>query len=201
VKGGVSERAAATVLGRPCSGRLVLRQAGAPTSCAPAGYAPVVAYRGQFDHLVREADRGRAILNTRTVVVFDDGLVGCAVPVYGDAATPAGGLLGSIRRASRARWRSAGPGRGHEQIRVQAEVAGSSVSFAPMWPRAQHFPVAVIEKVVLTRPEQVSELSIYLQTGDSASPERVTYLGDLSPDAVRETLGPVLGDRLQVMLD
>lgn len=158
----------------------------------------MVAYRGQFDHLVREADRGRAILNTRTVVVFDDGLVICAVPVYGDAPRSAAGVIGSLRRASRSRWRGAGPGRGHEQVRAQAEVAGSSASFAPMWPRARHLPLAVIDKVVLTRPHQVSELSIDLQTVDPASPDRSTYLGDLSADAVREMLGPVLGDRLRI---
>ena len=77
-------------------------------------------------------------------------------------------------------------------------MAGSSASFAPMWPRARHLPLAVIDKVVLTRPHQVSELSIDLQTVDPASPDRSTYLGDLSADAVREMLGPVLGDRLRI---
>jgi hypothetical protein len=163
-----------------------------------AGYAPVVAYRGQFDHLVREADRGRAIRNTRTIAVFDDGLVVCAVAVYGDSAKAASGLLGALRRTGRASWRNAGPGRGHEQIRIQAEVAGSGVAFAPMWPKAQLLPLAVIDKVVLTRPQQVSELAIHLLAGSSARPGVATYLGDLSPEGVRETLGPVLGDRLRI---
>jgi hypothetical protein len=157
-----------------------------------------VAYRGQFDHLVREADRGRAIRNTRTIAVFDDGLVVCAVAVYGDSAKPGIGILGALRRAGRASWRNAGPGRGHEQIRIQAELAGSGVSFAPMWPRAQLLPLAIIDKVVMTRPQQVSELAIYLLTGGAAKPEKATYLGDLSPEGVRETLGPVLGDRLWI---
>jgi hypothetical protein len=158
----------------------------------------VVAYRGQFDRLVREADRGRAILNTRTIAVFDDGLVVCAVPVYGDAPKPDSGLLGSLRRSGRTRGRNAGPGRGNEQVRTQAEAAGSGVTFAPTWLRAQLIPLAVIEKAVLTRPRQVSELAIYLQTADPASTEKSTYLGDLSPEAVRDTLGPVLGDRLRI---
>jgi hypothetical protein len=158
----------------------------------------VVAYRGQFDHLVREADRGRAVLNTRTIAVFDDGLVVCPVPVYGDAPKREGGVLASLRRTGRTRGRSAGPGRGHEQVRTQAEAAGSSVTFAPTWLRAQLIPLAVVEKVVLTRPQQVSELAIYQQTGDPAAPEKSTYLGDLSPDVVRDTLAPVLGDRLQI---
>jgi hypothetical protein len=157
-----------------------------------------VAYRGQFDHLVREADRGRAILNTRTIAVFDDGLVVCAVAVYGGTAKPASGILSLLRRAGRSNWRSAGPGRGNEQIRIQAEAAGSSVAFAPMWPRSQMLPLAVIEKVVLTRPRQVSELAIHLLTAGAARQDKVMYLGDLSAEGVGDMLGPVLGDRLQI---
>jgi hypothetical protein len=157
-----------------------------------------VAYLGQFDHLVRDADRGRAILNTRTIAVFDDGLVVCAVPVYGDAPKPDSGFLGSLRRSGRTRERNAGPGRGDEQVRTQAQAAGSSVTFAPMWAKAELIPLAVIDKVVLTRPRQVSELAIYLQTADPASPEKSTYLGDLSAEAVRETLTPLIGDRLRI---
>jgi hypothetical protein len=164
----------------------------------PASYAPVVAYRGQFDHLVREADRGRAVQNTRTIAVFDDGLVVCAVPVYGDAAKPDSEILGWLRRGARTRGRKAGPGRGHEQVRTQAEAAGSSVIFAPAWRGARLIPLAVIDKVVLTRPQQVSELAIYLETADPDSPEKLTYLGDLSPEGVRDMLGPVLGDQLRI---
>jgi hypothetical protein len=163
-----------------------------------AGYAPVVAYRGQFDHLVREADRGRAILNTRTVAVFDDGLVVCAVPVYGDVPKTDSAILGWFRRAGQTRGRKAGPGHGHEQVRTQAQAAGSSVTFAPAWRSARLIPLSVIEKVVLTRPQQVSELAIYVQAADPASSEKSTYLGDVSPEQVRDTLGPVLGNRLRI---
>ena len=158
----------------------------------------MVAYRGQFDHLVRAADRGRAVLNTRTIAVFDDGLVVCAVPVYGDAAKPDGGILSLLRRGARTRGRKAGPGHGEEQVRTRAAAAGSSVTFAPTWGGAQLIPLAVIEKVVLTRPQQVSELAIYVQGADPGSAEKSTYLGDLSPEGVRDTLGPVLGDRLRI---
>jgi hypothetical protein len=163
-----------------------------------ASYAPVVPYRGQFDHLVREADRGRAIRNTRTIAVFDDGLVVCAVPVYGDPAKPDSPILAWLRGGPRARGRNAGPGRGNEQVRTQAELAGSGVAFAPTWRGAQLIPLTVIEKVVLTRPQMVSELAIYVETADPASPDKSTYLGDLSPEAVRDTLGPVLGARLRI---
>jgi hypothetical protein len=163
-----------------------------------AGYAPVVAYRGQFDHLVREADRGRAILNTRTIAVFDDGLVVCAVPVYGDVPKADRAILGWFRRAGQPRGRNAGPGHGHEQVRTQAQAAGSSVTFAPAWRSARLIPLSVIENVVLTRPQQVSELAIYVQAADPAMPQKSTYLGDLSPEEVRDTLGPILGSRLRI---
>jgi len=158
----------------------------------------VVSYRGQFDHLVREADRGRAIQNTRTIAVFDDGLVVCAVPVYGDPGKRDSAILGWLRGGVRTRGRNAGPGRGNEQVRTQAELADSGVTFAPTWRGAQLIPLAVIEKVVLTRPQQVSELAIYVQSADPARPDKSTYLGDLSPETVRGTLRPVLGDRLRI---
>ena len=158
----------------------------------------MVAYRGQFDRLVRDADRGRAILNTRTIVVFDDGLVVCTVPVYGDAPKSESGILASLRRARRTRGRNAGPSRGDEQVRTQAEAAGSSVTFAPMWHRAQLLPLGVIEQVVLTRPQQVSELAIYLLGAGPGNHAEATYLGDLTLDGVRDTLGLVLGDRLRI---
>jgi hypothetical protein len=158
----------------------------------------LVPYRGQFDHLVRETDRGRAILNTRTIAVFDDGLVVCAVPVYGDAAKQDSAVMRWLRGGVRTRGRNAGPGRGNEQVRTQAELAGSGVTFAPMWRGARLIPLVLIEKVVLTRPQQVSELAIYVQSAGPAGADRSTYLGDLAPEAVRGTLGPVLGDRLQI---
>jgi hypothetical protein len=56
----------------------------------------------------------------------------------------------------------------------------------------------VIERIVLTRPRQVSELAIYEQTTDPAHPAVEVYLGDLSADRVRAALAPALGDRLEI---
>jgi hypothetical protein len=64
----------------------------------------------------------------------------------------------------------------------------------------QPIPLDVIEKVVLTRPRQVSELAIYEQTADPASPAAATYLGDLSADRVRGALEPLLGGRLEILV-
>jgi len=154
-----------------------------------------MAYLGQFDHLIREAERGRAILNTRTIAVFDDGLVVCAVPVYGDAPAPAGGLIGGLRRAGRGRARSMAPGRGAEQVRERAEACGSSVIFAETWPKARLIPLSVIEQVALRRPRQVSELEIQVH---GAAAERSVFLGDLSPERVRQVLGELLAERLMI---
>jgi hypothetical protein len=156
-----------------------------------------MAYLGQFDHLIREAERGRAVLNTRTIAVFDDGLVVCAVPVYGDAAKPAGSLIGRLWRAGYASRRTAEPGRGTEQVQARAAAARSSVTLAETWPKAQLIPLAIIEQIVLRRPRQVSELTICIQA-HNAEAEPAVFLGDLSVERVREVLGAVLGERLAI---
>ena len=156
-----------------------------------------MAYRGQFDHLVREADRGRAVLDTRTIAVFDDGLVVCAVPVYGEVARPAGGVIGRMWRAGYTRGRAAAPGRGDEQIRARAAEFSSGVTFAETWPKARLIPLAIIEQIVLRRPRQVSELDICLRS-PNAEAESAVFLGDLSVERVRDVLGAVLGERLKV---
>ena len=155
-----------------------------------------MAYVDQFDDLIRADERGHAIKNTRTIVVFDDGLVVCAVPVYGDARPPSG-WLGGVRRLRRAGSAAAG---GDDHIRVSARAAGSCLTFAPTWPRALLIPLAVIDKVVLTRPRQVSELAIYEQTADPARPTASVYLGELSVERVRGALEPALGNRLEIQV-
>jgi hypothetical protein len=161
-----------------------------------ASYSPCVAYVDQFDHLIRADERGRAIRNTRTIVVFDDGLVVCDVSVRGDGP-PASGLLGSWRRPRPAAPAAAS---GDDRIRADARAAGSCLTFAPTWPKARPTPFAVIEKIVLTRPRQVSELAIYEQTADPARPAVSVYLGDLSADRVRGALAPALADRLEIQV-
>jgi hypothetical protein len=157
-----------------------------------------VAYLGQFDRLIRVEDRGKAVMNTRTIAVFTDALVVCAVSVYGETGKPASAMFGRARRTGRQRGREAGPGRGEERVRADAELAGSGAGLAETWPKAQLIPLEVIDAVVLTRPQQVSELTIYETTSDPASAAMSAFLGDLSADGVRATLGPILGDRLQI---
>jgi len=155
-----------------------------------------MAYRGQFDRLIRAEERGQSILSTRTIAVFDDGLVVCEVGVYGDGPPPRGPFGG--RPGKRAVRRGAGPGRGDERIREQAERASSAVAFAEMWPRALLVPEAVIDRVVLTRPRQVAELTIY---EEADGPARSAFLGELSAGQVRAALSPLLGERLRIEVE
>ena len=87
------------------------------------------------------------------------------------------------------------PGRGAEQVQERAEASGSGVIFAETWPKARLIPLVIVEQVVLRRPRQVSELEI--QVRDAAA-DRSVFLGDLSPERVRQVLGPLLAGRLTI---
>jgi hypothetical protein len=152
-----------------------------------------VGYVGQFDNLVRAEDRGHAIRFTRSIVVFTDGLAVCPVAVPG--ATPAlhRSLIGGLIRG--------GVQPDAEDLRRSAEkmAAGSTAAeFAQAWRGGLAVPFAVVARVVLARPRQVSELAVYEHAAGRAEPVCTVYLGDLAADQVREVLGPVLGERLEV---
>lgn len=157
-----------------------------------------MAYIGQLDHLIRADERGRSVKDTRTIVVFDDGIVVCPVRIYADASRAGGGMLGALRRG--ARPARATPGHGAEHIQASAQVIGSCLAFAPTWPRSQLIPLALVGKVVLTRPRQVGELAICEQGSDPAAAVTTTYLGDLPAENVRHLLGPLLGDKLEIQV-
>jgi len=155
-----------------------------------------VAYVGQFDNLVREQDRGHAVGFTRTIVVFSDGLVVCPVPVPGAGSLlqpgPVSRLLGVGSPAARI---------SPQQVRDTAVAMGAGCTageFAQTWRGAQVISFAVVERIVLAQPQQVSRLEIYEDLGRDGEPRQTVYLGDLSPDGVRELLGPLLGSRLLV---
>ena len=155
-----------------------------------------MAYVDQFDHLIREQDRGRAIRFTRTIAVFADGLAVCAVPVRGGSPVLQRGVLSRLLGAGR----PAGPA-GEQQIRDAAAAmgaAGTAGGFAQTWHGAHAIPFAVVERIVLARPRQVSRLEIYEEIAGNGGTSQSVYLGDLAPDRVRELLGPLLGERLQI---
>jgi hypothetical protein len=155
-----------------------------------------VAYVGQFDNLVREQDRGHAVGFTRTIVVFSDGLAVCPVPVPGGNSLLQRGvfslLLGVGRPAVRVSPQQI------REIAVTTGAGGTAGEFAQAWRGAQVIPFALVTRIVLARPQQVSRLEIYEAAGGDGEARQLVYLGDLSPDRVRELLGPLLGDRLHI---
>jgi hypothetical protein len=154
-----------------------------------------VAYVDQFDNLVREQDRGHPVRFTRTIAVFTDGLAVCPVPVAGGSPVLQRGVI------SRLLGRSLAGRVGTQQVRDAALALGSGGTaggFAPTWHGAQAIPFAVVERIVLARPQQVSWLEIYEAAGGDGGTSQTVYLGDLAPDRVRAVLGPLLGERLQI---
>jgi hypothetical protein len=163
------------------------------------GYCPDVGYVGQFDNLVREQDRGHSIRNTRTIVVFDDGIVVCVVPVPGSPGPQLGPISGLI--LGRRYGQVAAKHRSAEQIRDAATAAGEAGrahAFAQSWAEASALPFEVISRVVLRRPRQISELVIEAESSQPDRPERLVFLGDVAEATVRDMLAPRLGDRLVV---
>ena len=153
-------------------------------------------YVGQFDNLVRDRDRGHAVGFTRTIVVFTDGLAVCPVPVPGGGSQLQFGMLSQLLKVRRQTVRVS-----PQQIRDVAAAmgaGGTAGGFAETWRGADPIPFAVLERIVLARPQQVSRLEIYQAGGADDGTDLTVYLGDLSPDRVRALLGPLLGDRLQI---
>ena len=152
-------------------------------------------YVGQFDNLVREEDRGHAIRFTRSIVAFSDGLAVCPVAVPG--ATPAlhRSLIGGLIRH--------GTPPDSEDLRRLAEAmtAGTTAAeFAQAWPGGVAVPFAVVARVVLSRPRQVSRLAVYEDLAGRTEPACTVYLGDLTVERILDVLGPLLGDRLEIDL-
>jgi hypothetical protein len=155
-----------------------------------------VAYVGQFDNLVREQDRGHAVGFTRTIVVFTDGLAVCPIPAGGGRPELQRGLfsrlLGVGRPAPRVSPRQI------QDMAAAIAADGTADGFAQAWRGAQPIPFAVVDRIVLARPRQVSRLEIHETAGAGGSPRQTVYLGDLSPEGVRDLLEPLLGDRLHI---
>jgi hypothetical protein len=150
-------------------------------------------YVGQFDNLVRAEDRGHAIRFTRSIVVFTDGLAVCPIAVPG--ATPAlhRSLIGGLVRG--------GPQPDTGDLRRGAEAMGAGATaaeFAQGWRGGLPVPFAVVTRVVLARPRQVSELAVYEQLAGLDEQACTVYLGDLETGQVRDVLGPLLGERLEI---
>jgi hypothetical protein len=155
-----------------------------------------VAYVGQFDNLIRAQDRGHAVGFTRTIVVFTDGLAVCPTPVGGGSPELQRGLFSRLLGVGRP-----APRVSPQQVRDMAMATGAGATateFAQAWRGAQAIPFAIVERIVLARPRQVSRLEIYEAVGADGASSQTVLLGDLSPVGLRDLLGPLLGERLQI---
>lgn len=159
-----------------------------------------MAYLDQLDNLVREQDRGHAIRFTRTIAVFADGLAVCPVPVRGGSPVLQPGVLSRLLRAHQPSG-TRPPAGGEQQIRDAALAMGADGTaggFAEAWPGAQAIPFALVERIVLARPRQVSRLEIYAEAAGDGGTGPTVYLGEMAADRVRLLLRPLVGERLEI---
>jgi hypothetical protein len=162
-----------------------------------------MAYIDQFDDVVRAQDRGHATRNMRTIAVFTDGLVVCAVGIKGGPPIPTGGLLGGLLRVARPEGQKKMRGHRDQQIRDSAQAMGAdgtAEAFARTRPKARAILFAGIRRVVLAQDGQNRELVIYEDTADPDRAIRSAYCCNLSAERVREVLGPLLGNRLKIQV-
>jgi hypothetical protein len=164
-------------------------------------------YIDQIDGLYRLQDTGRQISNVRTLVVFSDGLVVCAVGVRGIkrftlGPVPHGELLALVL------IRLMGPGaqralrrRREHDIWASAKALGTdgtAEAFAKGRRKALAIPFSEVTKIELTQTRKGRLLAIHtLPSGGKAEPV-YPYLCELTADRVRQVLGPLVAERLKI---
>jgi hypothetical protein len=164
-------------------------------------------YIDQVDGLYRLQDTGRQITNVRTLAVFSDGLVVCAVGVRGIKMFTLGpvslweslvfmliGLLGpGAQRALRRRR--------ERDIRATATALGrdgTAEAFAKSRRKALVIPFSEVTRIELTQTRRGRLLAIHtLPSGGKADPV-YPYLCELTADRVRLVLEPLVGERLKI---
>jgi hypothetical protein len=167
---------------------------------------PGMPYIDQFDDLLRAQDNGQRIQNVRTMAVFTDGLVICAVGVNGvwlvsDLVLPrfggfGGMLLTLIRPGQRAVRR-----RRQKAIRRRALSLGpdgSAAAFARTRRKALAIPFADVTNIALTPARGGQQLIVYTLSPGTGREQAYPYLNQLPAGRVREVLGPLIGARLTI---
>jgi hypothetical protein len=144
--------------------------------------------------------------NIRTMAVFTDGLVICAVGVNGvwlvsDAALPRFGALGAlllalIRPGQRAVRR-------HRQKAIRKRALrlgpnGTAAAFARTRRKALAIPFADVTGIALTQTREGKQLVVHAISPSTGREQAYPYRGDLPADRVREVLGPLVGARLTI---
>jgi hypothetical protein len=162
-------------------------------------------YVDQFDQLRRPQDLGRAIRNVRTMVVFSDGLVVCAVGIDGGYNLPLlvghNALLRPVLFVVRTVGQILVRGKREEQIRRTARAMGqdgTAEAFANGRRKAVAIPFAEVKMIELNDTRIGRQLTV--RTVPSGAPRELLYryLGDLSADEARRVLGPLVGARLKI---
>jgi len=144
--------------------------------------------------------------NVRTIAVFTDGLVICAVGVDGiwlasSAVLPRFGLLGGallavIRPGQRLVRR-----RRQEGIRRRATRRGpdgTAEAFAQSRRKALAIPFSEVTGIALTHTGQGELLVVHTLSPRTGKEQTYQYLNDLPADRVSGVLGPLIGGRLTV---
>jgi hypothetical protein len=166
----------------------------------------VMPYVDQFDGLVPAQDAGGRMRNVRTIVVFTDGIVICAVGVHGvwlvnRALLPGFGHLGSLLLAMIRPGQRMVRSRRQRAVRKHAMrlgPEGTAAAFARTRPRSLGIVFADVQRIALTSTREGRLLVVQTASAEDSKERVYSYLNDLSAERVREVLGPLIGARLAV---
>jgi len=146
------------------------------------------------------------VQNIRTMAVFTDGFVICAVGVNGiwlvsDAALPRFGALGVlllalIRPGQRAVRRCRQKAIRKRALRLGPN--GTAAEFAQTRRKALAIPFADVTGIALTQTREGKQLVVHAISASTGREQAYPYRGDLPADRVREVLGPLIGARLTI---
>jgi hypothetical protein len=144
--------------------------------------------------------------NIRTIAVFTDGLVICAVGVDGispasGAVLPRMGLLGAALLAVIRPGQRAVRHRRQESIRKRATRLGpdaTAAAFAKTRRKALAVPFSDVTGIALIQSGMRKLLAVHTYSPRTAKEQTYQYLNDLPPERLSAVLGPLIGDRLTV---
>jgi hypothetical protein len=144
--------------------------------------------------------------NIRTMAVFTDGLVICAVGVDGiwlasDAVLRPLGALGSVLLALIRPGQRLVRHRRQEIIRKRAMrlgPTGTAAAFARTRRKALAILFADVTGIALTQTGQGKQLVVHTVSPGTGKQQAYPYLNDLPAERVQEVLGPLIGGRLTI---
>jgi hypothetical protein len=161
-------------------------------------------YVDQFDDLIRAQDAGRRMHNVRTIAVFTDGIVICAVGVDGvwlanRALLPHFGMLGSLLLALIRPAQRTIRSRRQLSIRKQATRMGAdatAAAFARTRRKALPISFTDVTRIALTGTGEGKMLVVQTAPAGNSNGKVYSYLNHLPADQVRDVLGTLIGSRL-----